>query len=344
MAWQFGTIWNQSLLERPERERIPRENIWASEIGGAYIDRYLRMTGVKPTNPPNARSLRKFMAADIWEWIVSFVLKRAGILIESQERLSYQYPGLCEVTGKLDFLAGGQPDWEHARAEVESIGLPKLIENASLSIIKQLSGRFGTEPLETIVLEIKSLGSYIFDRYETLKEPAPHHQGQTFHYLKAKGLHEGHVVYVCRDDCRIAEFGVFNPGHAEDDYKLDIEQMTEYVKTKQQPPKELEVLFDKLTFKFRTNWHIEYSSYLTLLYGYKEPIDYRDRWKSQVSSWNRVFKRCVTDQRMTVKNEMAIANALNTYPNWWDLVKQAKNAAKQDPAIIADAEEVTETE
>lgn len=338
LSWEFGSLWNQSLIARPEREMRVRENIWAGEIGGAFIDRYLKMTGVKPSNPPNARSLRKFQAADIWEWVVGFVLKRAGILIDSQEKLHFQYPGLLQVTGKLDHMAGGQPDWEKARAEVLNVGLPAIIENASLSIIKQLSERFGNEPLTEIILEIKSLGSYVFDRYETLSQPAPHHRGQIFHYLKAKPMHEGHVVYICRDDCRIVELGVFNPSDAEKDYKRDIEQMTAFIVAKEQPPKEEEVLFDDLTFRFRTNWHIEYSSYLSLLYGYAEPIHYRERWKSQVSSWNRVFKRCVTGQKMTTKNDLAIIAAKMVFPDWEDKVFAAQEAAQKDPNLVAEEE------
>lgn len=339
LSWGFGQIWNQSLLDRPEREPRIRENIWASEIGGSMIDRYLKMNAVAPSNPPNARSLRKFQAADIWEWVVGFVLKRAGILIDSQEKLSFQYPGLLEVTGKLDHLAGGAPDWERAKAEVALIGFPPIIENASIAIVKQLSERFGGEPLKTIVLEVKSLGSFVFDRYEAVKKASPRHRGQQFHYLKAKPLPEGHLVYICRDDCRILEIGIFNPSDAEADYRKDIEELTYYITNKEQPPKEPEVLFDDLTFKFRANWAVEYSQYLTMLYKYPEPINFRDHWKSSVASWNRIFKRCVTGARMTTKNELGITAAKNHFPDWDELVDRAKLAAQKDPSIVAETDE-----
>src|SRR2546421_3473135 len=115
-SWEFGRVWNQSLTFRPEHPPRVRENVWASEIGGSMIDRYLRMSGVAQTNPPNDRSKRKFQAADIWEWIVGYVLQRAGLLIATQEKLHFQYPGLLQVTGKLDHLAGGKPNWKLARA------------------------------------------------------------------------------------------------------------------------------------------------------------------------------------------------------------------------------------
>src|SRR5690349_732058 len=140
LAWEFATVWNQSLLSRPEFEPRQREHVWASEIGNPFLDRYLKMTGVKATNGPNARSKRKFEAADIFEWLVGFVLKQAGIWIESQEKLEYQYPGLLRVVGRLDHLAGGRPDWNRARKQVGAVGLPRVIERASFAIIDRLSG------------------------------------------------------------------------------------------------------------------------------------------------------------------------------------------------------------
>lgn len=336
-SWEFGTVWNQSLLDRPEREPRVRENIWASEIGGAMIDRYLKMNGVRQSNPPNDRSKRKFQAADIWEWIVEFVLKRAGLLISVQEKLHYQYPGLLQVTGKLDQFAGGKPDWDKARRDVKLIGFPPIIENASLAIIHQLSKRYGNDPLRTVVLEVKSLGSFVFNRYEATKKADPRHIGQQFHYLKAKQLPEGHIVYVCRDDCRIVEIPLFNPSEeAERHYRGDIEQVSYFIQNKEKPPKEKEILFDDLTFKFRTNWHVEYSGYLTLLYGYKEPIFYREAWDKSVASFNRTFKRCVSGAKMTDLNLKTIENAKKEFPNWDDLVDRAKTVAKVDPEIMAD--------
>lgn len=338
-SWEFGRVWNQSLTARKEREPRARNNVWASEIGGAMIDRYLRMTGVPQSNIPNDRSLRKFQAADVWEWIVGFVLIRAGILISCQEKLRFQYPGLLETVGKLDHLAGGQPNWNKARREVKAIGLPEIIETASLAIIDQLSATYGDDPIRTIVLEVKSVGSFVFERYETAKEADARHQGQIFHYLKAKGLPEGHIAYVSRDDCRIAEFPVLNPSKAEIPYKRDLEEITHYIVNRERPRIESEVLFDDVKFRFSTNWKVEYSNYLTLLYGYKQPIEYRERWDKSISSFNRTFKRCVTEARMTDLNLKTIETAKKTFPVWDDLVDRAKVAAAANPDIVKDEEE-----
>jgi hypothetical protein len=334
LSWEFATVWNQSLLTRPEFEPRRREHIWASEIGNPFIDRYLKMTGVAPTNGPNARSKRKFEAADIFEWLVGFVLKQAGIWIESQEKLNFQYPGLLRVTGKLDHLAGGRPDWSRARRQVSAVGLPRVIERASLAIIDRLSGMYGDDVLRTIVLEVKSLSTFMFDRYEATRRADTRHEAQAFHYLKAKALPEAHIAYICRDDCRIVELGVFNPSSVEQAYRRDIELMTSFVSNGVYPEKEQELLFDESRFRFSTNWGVEYSAYLTYLYGYDEPIHYREKWKKTVDSMNRVFKRCVVDAKMTDKNLLVLEVAHKLFPRWDEMIALAKEVAKANPAII----------
>lgn len=298
------------------------------------IDRYLKMNGVQPSNPPNARSLRKFQAGHLWEFILSLVLKRAGILIEQQGWLEYKYPGMLSVTGKLDFLAGGAPDWARARADTGALDLPEFISIATRAIIDHLESVYGNETLKTIVLEAKSVSSFMMDRYEVLGHPAPNHRCQIFHYLKAKGLSEGHLVYVCKDDCRILELGVFNPSHVETEYKKDLEQITYYIQNQVEPRKEEEVLFDGETLSFRSNWAIEYSNYLTKLYGYEEPIHYREKWDKPVAAMNRVYKRCVTGAKMTDLNLKVIESARKYFGNWDDLVDKGKEAAKHNPKLI----------
>lgn len=338
LSWSFSQAWNQSLIVRPERPLIVRDYVWASEIGGAMIDRYLRMTGVPQSNAPNNRSLRKFQAGDIWEWICAAVLKRAGILIETQTKLSYQYPNLLRVSGKLDFLAGGQPDWRKARKELDFLGLPEMLQNASTAIINQLESAYGNDPLKTIVLEIKSTSSFMYAKYEKTGQANSNHRCQTFHYLKSQDMHEGHVVYVCRDDCMLLEFGVFNPSLVEDEYKADLSEITDYVLTGTKPPKEKEILFDDRMFRFEKNWKIEYSNYLTYLYSYNTPMEYRERVDKSVASYNRTFKRCVTNAKITDLNLQVIKDAKQTFPLWDDWVDRAKIVAAKNPTIIEDEE------
>src|SRR3990167_6044044 len=141
-SWSFSKIWNRSLEQRVEKPLEPRDRIWASELGGAYIDRYLKMKGEKPSNPFDSRSLRKFEAGRIFEWIVEMVLVRAGILISKQDWVDFQYPVLLKVTGKMDHLAGGKPDYEKARSQVETEFLPEFIKRASLAVVNYFAGEY----------------------------------------------------------------------------------------------------------------------------------------------------------------------------------------------------------
>lgn len=307
-SWSFSNVWNQSIEQgKPDRKFEPREKIWASEIGGSLIDRFLKMKGVEPTNPPNARSLRKFEAGNIWESILGFVLLRAGVLIESQEWVQYQYHGLFPVSGRLDFIAGGNPDYEKAISAVQEdfAWLPKFISKAVVEIVNNLKNQF-PDGLSKIVLEIKSCSSFMFEIYEKKETASPQHKCQIFHYLKSKNMPEGHIVYVSRDDARLLEVGVFNPSSTEEIYKKDIEDITGFVKSNTRPPLEKPIVFDEQFGKFSANWKVGYSQYLTLLYELKTQAEFDEKYKPIAERWNRVLGRIEGKKELTDNNKLAI--------------------------------------
>jgi len=322
LKWSIAQVWNAALENGKTRELKQRDYMWASELGGSYIDRYLKMKAVEPTNPPNARSLRKFEAGNIMEWVVGLVLKRAGVYKDTQEWVAHQYPNLLKVTGRLDFLAGGEVDWVKAKAEISVLELPDFFNRATSNILEYLSKEYPTG-LENIVIEVKSCSSFMFERYEKIGADI-HHQLQAFHYLKSKGLPEAHIVYISRDDLRILEFGVFNPSPIEDIYKADIQKMTDIIIQGKDPDKEPLIIFDEAVGKFSKNWKVEYSNYLTLLYGFKEPMDYAKPYASIVGSWNRVLGRCIKGDKMTPANLKIIAEAKLLFPDWDKYVATAK--------------------
>ena len=309
MQWTFYNLWNESLEEgRPTRVLEPRQKIWASELGNAYIDRYLKMTGVQPSNPPNPRSLRKFEAGNIWEAIVGYVLRRAGILQARQDWIQYQYDGLLPVSGKLDFIGGGKPDYEKAFSTIskEFDWLPEFISRATANIIQSLRVKY-PDGLANIILEIKSCSSFMFEKYEREGNANPQHKLQLFHYLKCKNMPEGHIVYISKDDARMLEVGVLNPSLIEDMYKKDIETISNYVQNKIEPPKEKFIIFDKDWGSFSANWKVGYSSYLTLLYNFENQKAFDDIYKPIVERWNRVLQRIIDGKEMTENNQAAIS-------------------------------------
>lgn len=324
MKWSFGNIWNESLEQgKSERELKPRNRIWASELGGGFLDRYLKMKGIKPTNPPNARSKRKFEAGNMMEWIVGLVLKRVGILIDNQEWLGYQYPALLEVSGKFDYFAGGKPDLEKAKKLFKFMELPEFFGRAMEAIVNHLSEKY-PEGLDKVILEVKSCSSFMMERYEKVGADIKH-QLQSFHYLKAKNMPEAHIVYISKDDLRLLECGVYNPSETEKIYKEDIEKMTHYVMSNKEPPKEKCILFDDTTCKFSSNWKVAYSNYLTSLYGFENQKQYDDKYKPMISSFNRVLKRLVEDKKITEKNLAVMVDIKKEFSNFDEILVKAKN-------------------
>ena len=300
LSWSIFQAWNKAIENREERGISARNRIWASELGGAYIDRYLKMTGVEPSNPFDSRALRKFEAGNMMEWVVGLVLKRAGIFIDAQEWVEYQYPNLLSVSGKLDFLAGVKPDCEKAKTEISDLGLPAVFGSATSAIIDYLRGKF-PDGMKTIVLETKSCSNYMFEKY--LKTGADErHKMQAFHYLMAKDLDEAHVVYISKDDLRMLEFGVFKTPEVEAVYKKDIETMSDFYYKKIQPPKEKEIIVDDKTGNFTANFKVGYSNYLKMLYGHENQGDFDDKFRAKVSKWNRVLKRVKEEKKMTELN------------------------------------------
>lgn len=301
-SWTFAELWNDSVISS-NRPVKARDYCWASEMGQPLIDRYLKMTGVQPTNPPNMRSLRKFEAGNIFEWIVRFVLTRAGLIQECQEEVWTDYPGLLKVKGKLDFKAGGVLDFERARHDISSLHLPQSIVDSSLYIVQKLSETYGDKPLKDIVLEVKSCSTFVADRMEVTGKPIGTHEFQAFHYIKGLEMDEAHLVYICKDDMRMFEYSIFNPSHTEIKYITDLKAMTNAYNEQIMPAPEKQVIWAQEEGKFRKNIGIEYSPYLSMVYGYETPREYSDKVSPIVSRWNRVLARYANGDSITAKNK-----------------------------------------
>lgn len=322
LTWSFSQIWNKSLEEAPQRELKPRANIWASEVGGSFIDRYLKMTAVAPSNPYDARTLRKFEAGKLEEWLVGMVLKRAGIAYEGQRWSTFRYPGFLETTGKSDYYAGGNVDWEKAKTEVDMLGLPEFFGRAADNIIKEFSEKY-PNGLNKIVLEVKSCSAMMMEKYIKLGAD-PRHAAQAFHYLKADNLQEAHIVYISKDDLRMTEVGVMNPSPIEDFYKDDIEAMSYYYTRNIKPAIEQEMIFDEFVGKFSANHKVKYSNYLTMLYNYKDQGEFEAKYKPITGKWNRTLTRCVNGDKMTPLNLETIEEIKKTFPKFDEVVETIK--------------------
>lgn len=313
----LAQIWNSS-LEKSDKPVEPRARLWASELGGSMIDRWHKLKGTQYTNPPNSRSMRKFMAGDIWEWIIKTVLIRAGIPFQSQERVELNYEGLLPITGKIDFLVGGAINYTEALKRLEMEDMPDFIKNPAKAIIERFSTLY-PEGIPEKILEIKSVSSYMFENIINKDNPLKHHLLQGSIYKLSKNIPTD-IVYVCRDDCRLAQYNIDNIAPIlEKEIKKDLEEITKYWKEDTEPAKEELIIWEDE--KFKTNWKIQYSPYLTMLYTYEvdgkdkkieTPDEYFDFFSPKISSWNRVITR-IKDKKELTKSNLEYIEEMKQY-------------------------------
>lgn len=320
------SIWNASVASEG-RDPEPRDYLWASELGKAPIDLYLRLKGTPESNPPNMRSLRKFDMGNTHEFIINTVLERCGLLVDSQKKVRYQYPGLMMVSGKIDQLFGGKIDYEKAKSEIKRLRLPEQYILKAKNLLEVFSKEYPEGVKETL-METKSTSAFMFDVYAKRKSASENHRIQLFHYLKSEGRDIGHLAYVSRDDGRMIVLPVTNPGADEALYKNHIKTITDYYHAGEQPPKEEMIVFDSELLSFKDNWKVKYSPYLTLLYDFKSQMEYESMFKPMVSRFNRVVTRIAKGDKMTANNLEAIKEMQEFYPDFEKHIPEIKKKLK----------------
>ncbi len=303
--WTFGEVWNKSLEMREERPVVAREHMWASELGRSDIDIYLKLLGTEPSNPFDVRSRRKFEAGNLFEWVVELILRRCGIYKESQKYLNNKEFGL-EVTGKLDHLAGGVPNYDKGIEELKSIGLPELFTRASEQIMAHFKERYPGGLPEQIV-EVKSTSSYGIEKVYATGKALAGHDLQAFHYAyqeKKNAL----IVYISKDDLRMAEILV---RHDDPEllarYKDKIERVTAAYRSKTEPAPEPCIVFDKDLERFSKNFNVAYSPFLKMVYKIQDQAEFDEKYDSVTERWNRVIGRILDKKELTDNNKAAIA-------------------------------------
>jgi hypothetical protein len=350
-SWSFKQLNYETLNQiRPDRPRKKSGTIWASELGKSFIDVELRMRATEPSNPPDNRARGKFDAGNFWENIVKNVFIRAGILQEDQVSGIYQYPGLLPVWGRMDLMAGGRIDYERSKKVIDT--MPDYVPKSLLAVVRdslEAWQKDHPDGLKKIIFEVKSTSQSMFEIYQA-KGAGENHKLQLYHYLKMSNMDEGHVLYVCRDDVRLAEFAVFQPSTVEDDYKAWIEMMTglhnlnlsdeDLIANHREPL----VTFDDQLFKFRPNWKVAYSNYLSLIYKrydsatdtyrpYAHQEEYAEEFRNLTSKWNRVIARIVTDKPMTKSNQEYLKDIEAHFSKVWleekiELIKKSVKEGK----------------
>jgi hypothetical protein len=304
-------LWNNSLILE-DRELKERDYAWASELGKSKVDRFLAMKAVKPTNPPNDRSRRKFFSGNIWEFIAGLVLWQMGIIINKQEEVwSEDMP--LRVKGKLDYLVGGYPDYNKAREVISQLPFQKEITDRFMRVINNFEEEYGHDEIETMVHELKSCSQYVIEKIQG-GGCILGHDLQIDHYLRGLKMEKGIIDYISKDDALMAERWIKRNDDTDKKMREDLAELKGYLESNTRPPADPLILFEE---KFTKNFNVEYSGYLTLVYGFERPDQYADAVKGKIASWNRVLARLKQIEngektktgkeiKLTPKNEDAI--------------------------------------
>jgi len=332
-SWSLQKIWNEAMEKPDEREVEARDYLWASELGKPEIDVWLRMKGEPATNPPNARSLRKFEAGNLWESIIEVILLRAGIMQGSQERVYWQYPDLLKVSGKIDFMAGGMVDLNGAKNSLESLHLPEKTNQAMNNIVEYLANEY-PQGLEKVAIEVKSVSSFMMNAIEATQRPLAIHRLQAYHYTKHPEVEQARIVYICRDDCRMFEIPIWAESpEIELEYRGLIEKYTENYHKEEMPEKAKPIVFDEDMGKFTINRQIGWSSYLTKVYGYENQMEFEDKYGKIPASWNRTMKRLKNGDKVTDRNKEVFEEMREAGFEPDELVTKLVDTPEEEPEV-----------
>jgi hypothetical protein len=271
--WNLKDLVSDLMGATAETKPQPRSEIWASDLGKPYIDRWLQMKGVPYSNPPGGEALMTFFLGKQIEMGIAAMLTRCGVAHRTQERLTLQVEGCLPVVGRPDLVAYME-DWEALQTELSrgnghDIG-DRHAEVERLALSQMLASWQARCPegLAPTVFEVKSLNSYAFKHHRGaggLANAYPHHKLQLYTYLRALDLSEGHLIYVARDTGWIEEVVIRPTDTLEGAWLDDVGRMSAYYTDDQRPPLEPRTLDGK------ANWRVTYSRYRDYLYKEGSP-------------------------------------------------------------------------
>lgn len=275
-SWSISSLWNNLITD--DWPIKPRNYIRASEIGKPFLDRYLAMKGVAPTNPFQARIKRVFDCGLIFEDAVERIFRMLGILISSQTEVRVDVDGFLPVIGHYDQRVGGQINIEKAKEAIANENTPLWMKARAEKLLNELVNTY-PNGLQTLISEIKSVNSMAFWAHKNIDPKTgffkgyDHHKLQIYTYLLATGEEQGRLFYVSKDDLTLLETSILKIDIAlKTEWEEDIAQMTKYYKENIEPEKPADIVWleDKKYWGF--NWMVERSNYFSLITG-KETVE-----------------------------------------------------------------------
>ena len=265
--WNIKDLLGDLMGATAETKPEPRAEIWASDLGKPYVDRWLQMKGVPYSNPATGKDLVTFFLGKQIELGIEQMLTRCGIAYKTQERLAIRPKDCLPVVGRPDIVLE-VANWQEVMAAVDEQVSDQARQHEELQrqALKGLLAMWQErcpEGLLPTVFEVKSLNSAAF-RYhrgqDGLSNAYPHHRLQLYTYMRSLELGEGHLVYVARDTGWIEEVVIRATEELEGAWLQDVETMSRYYLSDERPPLEPRKVGGK------DNWRVNYSRYKDYLY------------------------------------------------------------------------------
>jgi len=238
------------------------------------------------TDPPNTRSLGKFLAGRMWEKAVKNVLKACGVYHRDEVKCnSSPYSDTLDVHGRCDFICGSF-ETEFAQYQLDAIKdfIDEDLYHKGCKIIQKLGGK----PLKTKGIELKSCSSYVYDRVVATKRPIPIHAQQGNYYQRFLKI-PFDVSYISKDDSFMVDAQI-DSEVMEPLLRADLEKITYFIVKGIVPPEEPTMTFNSMTGNFEKNIQIEYSPYISMR-GYKSPYEFRQSVEPLTKRWNNALSR-----------------------------------------------------
>lgn len=291
-SWSISNIWNELLTD--EYPIQPRSYIRASEIGKSYLDRFLAMQGIPPTNPFTPRIKRVFDCGHIFETeVMERIFRLLGLLEDTQKTVVIRRKGMLEVMGHYDFRVGGKIDSHKARKEILGYDVSPWLRERALKLLDLLIEKY-PEGLESLIAEIKTVNSMAFWAHKNT-DPATqmfrgydHHKLQLFTYLEGEDEERGRLFYISKDDLTLMETGVFHSdSKLRQLWEQDVTTMTDYYLRGIEPPREPDVILNEEKGTYEPNFKVGRSNYLTLLTGFKTVEEWEASLAEKLSNLNQ---------------------------------------------------------
>lgn len=264
--WMLSYLLTDLIGTRSKEKGEVRNEIWASDLGGIMLDRYLDMKGIPYSDLPDGRGLANFFLGEQIEAGLKDMLNNLGVAYTDNERKLYQEKDYLPVVAKPDLVVEVS-SWDAVREKLlaqvkEAEKLEEKYKEREMSkltrqfeVIKKFREKY-PKGLTKTIFEIKSANTRSF---KARKEEGAslNHQLQLLTYLKAYNVNEGHIIYINKEYGNFLEFIV-----KVDDKELnkvwedDVSKISYYVKNDIRPP----LVFDK------NDWRFKYSKYYTMLY------------------------------------------------------------------------------